>query len=45
MLLIIDSKESIEVFRTFVFAPPDEKDTFDKVLKFDEHRLLQKARE
>lgn len=45
MLLKINNKEPIEVFRTFVFAQPDDKDEFDKVLKFDEYCLLKKARE
>lgn len=43
MLLTIAGTEAIEVFNTFVFAQPEDKDNFDEVMKkFDEHCLSKK---
>lgn len=43
LLLTIAGAEAIEVFNTFVYNEPDDKDKFDEVLKkFDEHCLSKK---
>lgn len=43
LLLTIAGAEAIEVFNTFVYEEPDDKDKFDEVLKkFDEHCLSKK---
>ena len=43
MLLTVAGTDAIEVFNTFVYAQPEDKDKYDEVLKkFDEHCLSKK---
>lgn len=43
LLLTIAGAEAIEVFNTFVYEQPDDKDKYEEVLKkFDEHCLAKK---